>query len=212
MKDNLVKLPKLTWQDRGNTATRLFQKAIRLIRHENYVTWQDEEKALELFEEALKMDPTYVAARVKAASIYYEQGYLDLAQEYLEIATAYSPANAGIRHMLASVLEDSGELDKAIAQYEVTLQDDPNYGYCRFSLALAYSKKKRFEDALAQWQLYLKCGGQDLPARRQTAVDQIAAIRQLIGWRDGFALITGNSSIQAVRSTNAPAAQLQLVK
>ena len=77
--------------------------------------------ALDAYREAIRIDATYVPARLRIAALRYRQGALDDAIDHYQSAVRLTPRNAGTRCELARVLVEAGRPSDAVAQYTAAL-------------------------------------------------------------------------------------------
>jgi predicted Zn finger-like uncharacterized protein len=103
--------------------------------------------AIRHFRNAIKLEPTAIAAYIALAKHYADSkrpseavGVLVEAQKNVEIT-------AEVRRLLGWAQLQRGELDKAIEQFQAAIEEEPRDSASVFGLAEAYRRKRRFDDA-----------------------------------------------------------------
>ena len=99
-------------------------------RHEARFGWtktprKSREKAIELAEKALSIDPSNGIAYVLMATVYAEEGQLDKAIENGKKAISLEPSNSDVNNLYGYVLTLAGEHKKAIPVLEKAISLDP---------------------------------------------------------------------------------------
>ncbi|MCL4557470.1 MAG: tetratricopeptide repeat protein [Deltaproteobacteria bacterium] len=108
-----------------------------------YMEINDGDAAIEEYEKALKLQPTFVDIKTKLAVAFREKGMIAQAIKELEeakfINADYLPArvNLGIVYYLMSRLDD------AVVEWESVLKHDPNNGIARMYLNAARKEKQK---------------------------------------------------------------------
>ena len=136
-----------------------------------HYTNQDNEKAIELFINALKVDPNYALAYAGLAGAYGRKKYYDSSQEWIDSALTLSSKAISINPNLAEGYKALGDAytskennPAALTQYIKAVELNPNYGaaianvgyiyyqYCSFDEALKWTKKAVVRDpGFARW-------------------------------------------------------------
>jgi tetratricopeptide (TPR) repeat protein len=107
------------------------------------------DRAIELYQQALEMDPDLVSAGIRLGNLYQERGQLGLAGEaYRKVLTA-APENLDALGRLAFLLERRGHLDQASAIALRGLSIDPGDPYLLLASATIRRRRAEFSDALA---------------------------------------------------------------
>lgn len=94
---------------------------------ELYKNRGDEESAIPLYEEAMRLDPAQVAASVALGAIQADRGQWKEAIRLFNDALSKNPALPGVRSALAMALLQVGEREAARAALEKALEFDPAY-------------------------------------------------------------------------------------
>jgi tetratricopeptide (TPR) repeat protein len=80
------------------------------------------------FEDALRVDPKLVLARLRLGRVLWRLGQVDLAREQLQaaLATSSTGVHAYLAHLfLGRVQQDGGSLDEAVAEYRLAVELHP---------------------------------------------------------------------------------------
>ncbi|MDP6959676.1 MAG: tetratricopeptide repeat protein, partial [Planctomycetota bacterium] len=108
----------------------------------------DIEKAIEHYEETLRLDPTDDEALSNYASILLEQENPDRAYELAEQALSFNRKNAHAWLVLAVILSDRGRVAEAVVRFERSLELNPKQarGYLQYGRTLV--RLERYEEAI----------------------------------------------------------------
>ena len=133
-------------------------------------------KAMELYEEILRIDPTYAPAYINLGTIHFHLRQYGRAEELYRRATVADPGYVLAFFDLGNVLDELQRLDESIAAYCQAVALSPRYGDAHYNLALAYERKGERRPALRHWQAYIK-----LDNRGPWADHARGQIRKLLG-------------------------------
>jgi protein O-mannosyl-transferase len=122
------------------------------------------DKALNLFQSAIKAYPGYWPPYNDAAVCFIQKGNLAEAGHRLVKALSIWPENAHLRHTLGFVLLKMGEYDEAVKQSRRALSFDPDLYNSVSVLGEAYRRKGDYILATFYWKEYLKKYPTDLGA------------------------------------------------
>ncbi|MFA5804049.1 MAG: tetratricopeptide repeat protein [Melioribacteraceae bacterium] len=118
-------------------------------------TKQDNEKAIELFRNALKLDPNYALAYAGLAGAYGRKKYYDSSQEWIDSALTLSSKAISINPNLAEgykalgdVYTSKGNNPAALTQYIKAVELNPNYGAAIANVGYIYYQYGLFDEAL----------------------------------------------------------------
>lgn len=143
--ESTVSLKILIPRRRNKAATDLLDKGIEVYQkgyEQNYRT------AAGLFEQALKLDPTYSQAAFYLGltynALYDEEKAAASYRKAIEIDPDYLQAHANYGGMLL----DIGGVDEAIQQFNLVLQHDPRHADALTMLAQAYRFKQLYPQAI----------------------------------------------------------------
>ncbi len=96
------------------------------------------EKAIPLFEEVLRQDPTNAAAAYELARIYDDRDDNEKALRYIRMAISASPSNLWYYRLLGDIYQKQGKNREAAALYEDLVKREPlnDYYYYRWAYFL----------------------------------------------------------------------------
>lgn len=105
-------------------------------------------RAIELYRQAIKLDPKLAEARILLGTALYQEGELDEAIENLEIAVGLAPLDANAMRYLAYCYErrydtgnKKGDLDKATTLFERSQKLNPSNAFIGYDLKRINEKK-----------------------------------------------------------------------
>ena len=127
-------------------------------------------RAITLYNEILKLDPSYAAAYINLGTILFHQRNFFLAEELYRRATEVDEGYVLAFFDLGNVLDELQRPDESIAAYRRAVALSPRYADAHYNLALAYERKGERRQALRHWQAYIKldqCGPWAEHARSQ---------------------------------------------
>lgn len=93
------------------------------------------EKAIALYQEAIKIDPSSAAAHFELGLAYNATGNNQEAFVEFEIANQLEPGNYWYKLSYATFLENQGEVDKAIVQFKELIEENPTQVELKYELA-----------------------------------------------------------------------------
>ena len=99
----------------------LFLEAAKIL------TLKEFDKALELFNRILEIDPNYIKALEARAVIYMQKNEIELAKIDLEKAINIEPENARLYFRLGQVYYREKDLDKALELFTKAIDLEPVY-------------------------------------------------------------------------------------
>jgi len=114
------------------------------------------DKAIEAYENALKLESDYVPAAINLGNIYYENGQKDKARDLYLHALKLQPNNHKILFNLGNLYDDTGDFGTAISYFKKAIQEHPLYGDAHFNIAVVYEKLAMKDEARRHWRMYLK--------------------------------------------------------
>lgn len=114
------------------------------------------DKAIEAYENALKIDSNFVPAAINLGNVYYEKGQKEKARDLYLHALKLQPTDHKILFNLGNLYDDLGDLSAALNYFKEAIQQHPLYGDAHFNIAVVYEKMAMKEEAKKHWQLYLK--------------------------------------------------------
>jgi tetratricopeptide (TPR) repeat protein len=134
----------------SNSIHEQFQAAVHAEETGN------KQRAIELYEEILKIDPNYAAACINLGTVFFHLRQYGRAEELYRHATEADPNYVLAYFDLGNVLDELERLDEAIVAYRKAVALAPRYADAHYNLALAYERSNRSRDALRHWRAYTK--------------------------------------------------------
>ena len=121
-------------------------------------------RAVELLEQAIRLDPTRAYAYNALGIAYLEQVSLSVrnfeyASAAFQDAISRAPYWAYPRHNLALALTQRGEFQRAAAEYRGAMDVGPYYSYLPYNLGLLYQQIADFPQAKAYYRKALEIAG-----------------------------------------------------
>jgi tetratricopeptide (TPR) repeat protein len=116
----------------------------------------EKQHAITLYEEIIKLDPTFAAAYINLGTIYFHLHQYEKAEYLYRCATETDPHYVLAFFDLGNVLDELDRPDESIAAYRHAVALAPRYADVHYNLALAYERKKQMRLALKYWQSYLR--------------------------------------------------------
>ncbi len=130
----------------------------------------DDNAAIEAFQKAIEIEPTYLAPYYNLADIYYKTGKVEEAIDLLQTAIKIGPAYPNFHYNLAKMYFQTGMLDKAINELNMAIKLNPQWVEARYGLAVAYINAGRYQDAKLELKKILKINP-DFQLARKTLRD-----------------------------------------
>ncbi len=121
-----------------------------------YLDQEDYPRAVEAFEEALRLAPEFVDARYNLGLSLLKLGRPDQAVEQLDEVSRQRPQDKDARYALASAWFHLGDYRQALPELEAALALDPSFLRARYTLALAKERTGDSAGARAAWAAYLE--------------------------------------------------------
>ena len=115
-------------------------------------------------------------ALLVAGRAEYQQGNLDLAAEFLQLAARANPDSTETHHLLGNVQQDQGRLDRAIASYRRALKLDPRLSAAENDLGTAYYAQGQHQHAVEAFE---RCVALDPWNYR--AFENLGSVRRALG-------------------------------
>jgi hypothetical protein len=114
----------------------------------------DQAVAMDLYREALVLDPSLVPALINLGNLHYARGHLPEALALYESAVRHDPDAFEAWFNLGNVHHDAGRYDEAVQAYRQALAITPDYADACFYLAVAYEKLGESGTARPYWLEY----------------------------------------------------------
>ena len=160
-------------------------------------TQEDSDKARELFERALRLDPNYwqveaalavnLVNAVAARWVQDSKATLDLATAHARAAVDGDPREPMARFALGVACQWQGQREEALSQLTEALRLDPSHAAAHANLGFVYNYLNRPEEALEQVQIALRLSPHD--PRRFLWLPALATAHYLSGrYREALAV------------------------
>ena len=113
-------------------------------------------KAIDAYENALRVDPASIKALLNCGTLYYEDGNLEKACDCFHRAIAVDPQNALAHFNFGSVLEEVGQDEAARHHLRQAVRFNPGYPDAHYNLAFVCEKLGAFSEACQHWLAYIE--------------------------------------------------------
>ena len=114
------------------------------------------QRAAASYEEALRLDPDHVDARVSLGVVRASQGKLDEAIGHWVLALKLRPDHASAHNNLGVALTEQGKLEEARASLEAALRHQPDYAEAAYNLGVLLIKQGLRPEAIARLEEALR--------------------------------------------------------
>ncbi|HEK86236.1 MAG: sulfatase-like hydrolase/transferase [Candidatus Saccharicenans sp.] len=138
------------------------------------------EKAIEVYEKALALDPAYpvvltnlATSEMSLALKNRDRQILTSAEEHFKKAIELDPEHAEAYNGLGAVYRIQGNIDGAIFNWNRTLTIVPDHRYALYNLALAYLDTGKKEQALAYLNKYKQLYGHSLSDKEKAELETL---------------------------------------
>lgn len=122
-------------------------------------------KAIEYFDQAVKLKANYTPAHFNQALALEQQGKLDEAVAKLESMRSYNPQDIDVLYELGSLYYAKSSYDQAAQVFTAITQLVPNHANAHYGLAIAFEKLGKRDEAITQLEQVLTLTPQDNPNR-----------------------------------------------
>jgi tetratricopeptide (TPR) repeat protein len=129
----------------------IFQQAVQCEEEELTLP-----RAIELYEEILRLRPRHASASINLGTIYYNRHDFAQAEALYRQATVADPEYALAFFDLGNVLDEMKRLPEAIEAYQRAVALVPSYADAHYNLALAYERQGERRRALQHWLRYVR--------------------------------------------------------
>lgn len=106
------------------------------------------EEALQLYTEAIKIDPSQAAPYYESAIILNGFGKEDAAFEFMQKAIGIEPENYWYNYIYAKLLEEKNHLPEAVEAYKRLVEQNPEKIELKYELAKVHFYNKEFEKSI----------------------------------------------------------------
>jgi tetratricopeptide (TPR) repeat protein len=127
-------------------------------------------------QDAIRIDPQYVPARIKLAEVLLILGRLDESRQTSEALVKDDPQMAPGYYWLGRVASASGKLSQAEDQYRKACEAWPAYGTAHYALALAYQKSGQPAEAGRHMAAYQKYHAESDPQPEDPMLEAVRAL------------------------------------
>jgi tetratricopeptide (TPR) repeat protein len=138
----------------GSLARGSIQNFLGLVRAEQ----GNLDQAKALFQEAIRLEPSYAGAHNNLGAVMFKQGNVEAAEALFREALRLKPDDVDAHHNLGSVLVRKGKLADAVTQYKesLSLHDEDNLGHINLTdahkeLGSALLKLGRVDEAVSHY-------------------------------------------------------------
>ena len=112
----------------------------------------DIQRGLEAFEDAARLDPSYLKAWLNLGVTHTELGDPEKALEALDVAKVLAPGNPAVWYNRGVALESLDRMEEALEAYTRTAAIDPGESAALYSKGKLLSKMERYEESLLAYQ------------------------------------------------------------
>jgi tetratricopeptide (TPR) repeat protein len=116
---------------------------------------QDRHSAIDSYQTAIQILPTYELAMVNLGAILMDEGKTDDAIDQFNDAIAVNPDSINGRNFLAKALVSEGSLGDAIGQYQQVLQIQPDNVEAINGIGVIFAEQHNWLPAITQFQMAL---------------------------------------------------------
>ena len=109
---------------------------------------QSPHEARHAYEEALKLDPTCVAAHINLGRLHQEARQFHRAEAYYRAALQYAPHDALAHFNLGVLMEEMERPEAAMSAYREALSRDQSFSDAHYNLALLYEADGNKSEAI----------------------------------------------------------------
>lgn len=114
------------------------------------------DKAIEAFNNALKIDPNYLSAYINLGYCYqYKEDYVKAIQSF-EKAIILNPRSAKLYNTIGLLYDKMGNPEKAVIAYKKAVNLDPTYKNSHYMLGQLYQNRGNFDKAIAEFTKHIK--------------------------------------------------------
>jgi Tfp pilus assembly protein PilF len=145
----------------------------------------DLDLAIADYSEAIRLDPTIVAAYAGRGVSYVRKGNVDLAFKDLNEGLRRNPNNSAVHNGLGTYHLAKGEYDSALVEFNTAIRLQPQYLYAYRYRAEAYEGKGDLAAALADFRVALSFDPDKKQIGGREAAEGIARVEQKLAAKAG---------------------------
>jgi tetratricopeptide (TPR) repeat protein len=149
----------LSWLKPANERAR-----IHTLRGMAWTNKEEFNRAIDDYDQAIRLDPGYPWSWVNRAEAWYRKGEAGRAFADLEAAVRLDPGNSRVYSVRASTWWLIGELDRAIADYSEAIRLEPAFSVFYNNRALVWRDKGDYDKALADFDEAIRRDPNDVRA------------------------------------------------
>ena len=139
---NAPNLPKLS----GQNADSYYDKG------NEYFDKKEDKKALEMYNEAIRINPTYHLAYYKRGLIYYNQGKYEKALENYNNGLLFAPEeDAYVYDNIGLIYYKQGKYKKALENHDKAIDINSTYYFAYYNKSNVYQKQGEYEKAISDY-------------------------------------------------------------
>jgi tetratricopeptide (TPR) repeat protein len=116
----------------------------------------EKQKAIELYQQIIELDPSYAAACINLGTIHFHLREFERAEQLYRQATVADPEYVLAFFDLGNVLDELDRPEESIAAYGQAVALSPRYADAHYNLALAHERRGERRPALRHWQIYVR--------------------------------------------------------
>ena len=137
---------------------------------------KDPRATASLFREALKLDPSYLPARLRLAEVLLAMGEFREARKVSDELLDDRPDSARVHFLAGRVREAQGEVQTAVESYRFACELAPRFGPAHYALGLAYRKLGDTPRAKQHLQAYLEHQA-NVPPTHDRLIDEVDSLK-----------------------------------
>jgi len=138
----------------GGSAQEYVQEGDRL-----YAAGKQKTKAAAVkYWEAIERDPNMVDARLKIASIYYNQGWNHESLRELSKVESIDPNYPGLHLLWGKIYHEIGDMDKEFESFQQAIVSQPENPESHYYLGTLYQRKNRTKEAMVEYEKAVELG------------------------------------------------------
>lgn len=137
-------------RERTKQAYDLYLKASQLDEHVETM-----DRAVELYEEAIRLDPWLAIAYTNLGNIRFRRQEIEEAEEQYKKALHVDARQPEAQYNLGYLMLERGQPEQSIEYFLGALEADPQFSDAYFNLAMAYEQSGQPDKARPLWQSYI---------------------------------------------------------
>lgn len=130
--------------------------AYNLYLQASAIDEQEPERALAMYERAVKLDPSLAIAWTNLGNLHFKAHRPERAEWHYEHALELDPRQPEATYNLGYIRLERGQVSEAISLLDRAIQLDPDFADAHFNLAMAFEQYDSPKAAQRHWRAYLK--------------------------------------------------------